>query len=152
MPSFYPKDSLVDDRQLKVQRLVIPFTITASATSANVVLASDEPSILFIRSAGVDQITTASGALASGEVATYTVAPVDATGICNLLVKLGESVSKVVEAKVWDRTNGLTEPCKLGDADGISSLGKIMLTLDSAVNFSTTNYDGALCVSYIVSE
>lgn len=152
MPSYYPTDSQVDDRQLKVQRLVIPFTVTGSATSANVVLRTDEPSIMFLRSEGVDQITVASGALASGETATFTTAPVDATGILNCLVKLNEVAVKVVEAYVWRRDTGAFQAVFLGDADGLSSLGKIMLAIDSNANFTSGNLDASLCVSYIISE
>lgn len=153
MPSFYPKDSLVDDRQLKVQRLSIPFSVTASATPASVVLSSDEPAILFLRSQGVDQITVASGALESGETATYSVSPNDASGIMNLLVKVnGEEVQKVCSMSICERSTGQVEVCKLGDSDGLSSEGKIMLTLDSAVNHATTNADYSLEVAYIVED
>lgn len=152
--SFQSKNSLVLGRQLKVQRLVIPFTITANATPASVVLGSDEPAVLFIRSEGVDQITTASGALASGEVATYTTAPVDATGIINLLVKLrpDDIGLKVCRASAVSRVTGVSQPVMLGDADGLSSLGNLMLTMDSTVNFATTNFDGCLEVEYVVAE
>lgn len=150
--SFQPKSSLVHGRQLKVQRLVIPFTVTAHATPASVVLRNDEPSVLFLRSEGVDQITTASGALDSGETATFSVSPNDANGIMNLLLKLEETVAKVCRANVTDRVNGGSQPCKLGDADGISSNGKIMLTLDSSVDHSTTNADYCLEVEYVVAD
>lgn len=152
--SYESKNSLVQGRQLKVQRLVIPFTVTANATPASVVLRSDEPGILFLRSEGVDQITTASGALASGETATYTNAPVDANGILNLFVKIQpeDSCSKVMQARIVSRITGVDQPVFLGDADGKSSLGNIMLTLDSTVNFATTNFDACLEVEYIVAE
>lgn len=146
---FQSKDSLVHGRQLKVQRLVIPFTITAHATPGSVALRSDEPSILFLKSEGVDQI---SDALADSETATYTVSPVDADGKLNMLVKVGEVVSKVCRADVTDRVNGGSQPCKLGDSDGLSSEGNIMLTMDSSVDHSTTNFDGCLEVEYVVSE
>jgi hypothetical protein len=44
--------------------------------------------MLFLGSEGVDQITTSSGALATGETATYTVSPDDSDGIMNLFVKI----------------------------------------------------------------
>jgi hypothetical protein len=153
--SFQSKNSLVLGRQLKVQRLVIPFTVTGNATPASVVLRSDEPGILFLRSEGVDQITTASGALASGETATYSTAADDSDGIMNLFVKLqSEDVCvKVLRASVVSRTNGVQHPTMLGDADGISSAGNIMLTLDSTINFSApANLDGCVEVEYIVAE
>jgi hypothetical protein len=148
--SFQAKNDQVLQRQLKVQRLVIPFTITANATPASVVIRNDEPSVLFIKSEGVDQITAA---LASGETATYSVSPNDANGIINIYVKIdGDDCDKVCRASVVSRTTGAAQPVKLGDADGISSVGNIMLTMDSTVDFSTTNFDGCLEVEYIVSE
>lgn len=148
--SFESKNDQVDGRQLKVQRLVIPFDITASATPSAVVLRTDEPSLMFIKSEGVNQITAA---LASGETATYSVAPNDANGICNVFIRINEDVcAKVLRATVMKRSTGVVEVCKLGDADGISSLGNIMLTVDSAVDFSTTNYDGCIEVDYVVAE
>lgn len=154
MPSYYSKDPLVEDRQLKVQRLVIPFTITGNASASSVSIVSDEPSIMFLRTAGNDQITIASGALVTGETATYTVSPVDATGIFNVLVKVNETVEKVCEASVWRRDTGTPQVVKLGDADGLTSEGKIMLTVDSdlALNSGSNTLDASLCVAYIVSE
>lgn len=150
--SYQSKSALVSGRQLSVQRLVIPFTVTGNATPASVVLKSDEPSVLFLRSQGVDQITVANGALDSGETATYTVAANDANGIMNFLVKLEEVCVKVMRANVTDRVAGGSQPCKLGDADGISSNGKIMLTMDSTIDFSAANGDLCLDVEYIVAE
>lgn len=150
MSTFEAKNSQVFGRQLKVQRLVIPFTVTANATPASVVLRNDEPSVLFIKSEGVDQIT---GALASGETATYTVSPNDVNGIINLYVKIdGDDCLQVCRANVTDRVNGGSQPCKLGDADGISSVGNIMLTMDATVNLATTNFDACLDVEYVVAE
>lgn len=149
--SFESKNDQVMGRQLKTQKLVIPFTITASATPSAVVLRCDEPSIMFIKSEGVDQIT---GALAAGETATYSVAPNDANGICNILIKLQpeEMCAKVLRCSVMERVTGANEVAKLGDADGVSSLGNIMLTVDSAVNFATTNYNACILVEYVVQE
>lgn len=150
---FSAKDPLVRGRQLKVQRLVIPFAITGNATPASVVLRSDEPAVLFLRSEGVDQITSSSGALDSGETATYSTSPVDATGIFNILVKVSEPIEKVCRAAVVSRTTGVAQPCYLGDADGISGNGnKIMLTCDSVVNLSSANLDACLEVEYVVAE
>lgn len=151
--SFDAKSPLVRDRQLKAQKLVIPFAITGNATPASVVLRSDEPSVLFLRSQGVDQITSAAGALDSGETATYSVAANDANGIFNLLVKVSEPIKKVLGALVIGRTDGVTQPCKLGDADGVSGNGdKIMLTCDSTIDLSAANMDACLVVYYEVDE
>lgn len=148
---FDSKNVLAAGRQLKVQKLVIPFKITASGVPANVVVRNDEPSLLFIRTEGVDQITSA---LASGETASYTVAPVDADGKVNFLVKLmpTEAAAKVMCAEVIDRVNGGSQPCKLGDADGLSSLGNIMLTMDATTNLATTDLDACIRVEYAVVD
>lgn len=152
--SFMSKNSLVQGRELKVQRLVIPFTVTASATPSAVILRCDEPNMLFLRSEGVNQITTGSGALATGETATYSVSPDDSDGILNLFVKIqpDDICAKVCQASAVSRTTGVQHPVKLGDADGISSTGNIMLTMDSTVNLSTTDFDGCLELEYVVAE
>ncbi len=149
MSNFYAKDSLAMDRQLKVQKLTIPFTITASATPASVVITSDEPSILFFQTEGVNQITAAK---ASSEVATYTTSPVDANGTVNIFVKVGEAVAKIMYANAYDRANGGSQPVKLGSASGLSSLSNMMLTLDSSQDFSSTNADYCLVVEYVVVD
>ncbi len=115
---FQAKNDQVLQRQLKVQKLVIPFTVTANATPASVVLRNDEPSVLFLKSEGVDQITAAQGS----ETATFSVSPNDANGIMNMFVKIdSDDCEKVCRAEVTDRVNGGSQPCKLGSAPGISS-------------------------------
>lgn len=151
MSTFESKNSQVRGRQLKVQRLCIPFTLTASATPSAVVLGCDEPSIMFMQSEGVNQITAAK---ASGETATYTTTPVDADGTLNFFIKIqpDDVCAKVISARMASRVTGVSQPLMLGDADGISSLGNIMLTLDSAVNHATTNVNGTIEVEYVVQE
>lgn len=146
--SFQAKDSQVYGRQLKTQRLTIPLTVTGSATAANVVPASDEPSILFMKTAGVDQITPA---LASGETVTYSTGPTDATGVFNVLLKLNEQVAKVVNATLWIRTSGANKAVSLCDnSTGLSSAGNIGLTVASTVDFATpANLDGTIVVEYV---
>lgn len=53
--SYMSKNAQTQGRELKVQRLSIPFTVTASATPSAVILHNDEPEILFMQSEGVDQ-------------------------------------------------------------------------------------------------
>jgi hypothetical protein len=77
--SYEAKDSLVRDRQLKVQEVCIPLAITGNATPASVSVVSDEPAIMFIRTEGVDGITEASGALDAGQTAPTFTSPDDAT-------------------------------------------------------------------------
>lgn len=151
--SYESKSSVVRARQLKVQKLSVPFSLTANATPASVVLANDEPSAMFIKSEGVDQIT---GALATSETATFVDAPVDANGILNILIKVEEKVLKIVSARMHSLATGVAQPLYRGSASGVSTGsggGKsIMLTLDSAVNHATTNVDGCIEVEYIIDE
>ena len=151
--SFESKVAAVRNRQLSVQELCIPLKVTANATPASVLLRNDEPAVLFLRSQGVDQITVASGALESGEVATYAVAANDANGIFNLLVKVGEPIGSICSAEIIGRVTGVQQPCFLGSTSGVTSVGdKIMLTCDSTVDLSTTDLDACLVVRYVVDE
>ena len=149
--SFSAKNELILNRQLKVQELVLNFSITGNATPASVAITRDEPAILFVKTEGVDQITAQ---IASGETASYSVSPNDANGIANFLVIVHEeTVAKVVHCAIHDRVTGAEHPCKLGDADGLSSLGKVMLTMDSATALNTGNLiDAALVLKYIVQD
>ncbi len=155
MPNFQAKDSQVQGRQLKVDRLVIPFTIVGSATSTSVVASSDEPSFMFFATQGVDGIT---GALSSGETATYTVSPLDGTSIFNVLVKISESVVKVCSARFSLRDTGVTgNTVKLGSATGITTGSgggdSIMLTCTSSVALNASNtITGCLEVDYVVAS
>lgn len=151
--SFQSKNSGVQGRQLKVQRLVIPFTLTASATPSAVVLGCDEPNIMFLQSEGKDQITAA--VTADSDTATFTdTTPDDSDGELNIFIQIhpGDVCSKVLRARMVSRATGVSQPVKLGSSTGISTKGNIMLTLDSGVDHSTTNVDGCIEVEYIVAE
>ena len=150
--AYESKSSAVSLRQMAVEELAIPFTITANVTPASVVLASDEPSVLFIKSEGVDQIAAKLTALS--DTATYTGATiVDANGICTFYIDLGGDVcKKVVSAYYVSRATGVVQPIFIGSASGISTLGNIMLKLDSGVNHATTSVDATLIVKYTVTK
>jgi hypothetical protein len=162
MPIFDSKDSQVQGRKNKVQTLAIPFTIVGSATPANVVATCDEPSLLFFKTEGVNGITTASGALDTGDTATYTVTPVDANGTFNMLLRVNEPVAKVVSARCQRLSAVLAEAddvmiAALGSATGIVvstvSANKIMLTVDGELSLGAANTLNAMIqVSYIVAE
>lgn len=156
MSSFDAKNSIVLDRQLEVQKLSIPLVIVGNATAASVSLRDDEPAVLFLASAAVDQITPA---LSVGETATYSAAAVDATGVFHLLVRIQEPVLKVVRATVVSRTDGTSKPCYLGSATGITtgtgtySGQDIMLICTATVDFTGANtLDACLEVEYVVDE
>lgn len=152
--SFMSKDEVVQNRQLKVQRVSIPLTIVGNATAGSVLPRNDEPSRLFLATAGVNQITAA---LDTNETATYTTAAADATGVFQVLLKVKESVEKVACAYCFNRVTGVHEPAFLGSATGIttgSGGGKsIMLVVDSATALNAANtLDACLVVEYVVAE
>lgn len=153
MANYQAKNPQQSDRQLKVQRLSIPFVIVGNATSSSVSVSSDEPSILFIRTQGNDGITPN---LEAGETATYTSSPNDGTGVFNMLVRIQESVVKVVSARVADRVRGTSSPAYLGKAaPSLASNGSdIMLscTSDVALNSGSNTLNACLELEYIVSE
>lgn len=147
MPNYASKDELVQGRQLKVQRLVIPFVITASATASAVVLSNDEPALLFLKTAGVDQIT----AVADGSPSF--ASPSDAAGTFNILVKLNEVAAKVMHAEVIGRNASLNVNCTLANTTGLTAAAdKIVLNCTSGINETTTNTNACLCVEYVIAE
>jgi hypothetical protein len=147
--SYEAKDSIVLDRQLKVQELAIPFTITGNATPASKSQVTDEPAVLFLQTQGVNDITEATGALDPGE--TYpSVTTVDANGTFGALVKVSEQISKVVSAKFVSRASTEILACQIL---GLSSSGdKFVIQVDSAVSLAAANIDATLEVMYIVAE
>lgn len=151
--SYDPKQSEVLGRALKVQKLSIPFTITGDATAADVLLRSDEPAVMFQASEGVDQITAA---LLDDETATFTVAPDDSDGKSNVLLRIGEQVEKVVSMYCANRVSGAAIVAKLGSASGITEGDgggtAIMISLDSAVDYTAADEDACLEVEYVVAE
>lgn len=149
--AYNAKDEKVLNRQLKVQRLVIPFTIVGHATASAVSISRDEPALLFVKTEGVDQITAA---LASGDGTPSFTAANDANGIFNLMVKIGESVEKVCSARVVGRTSAKDFICTLADTDGITAVGdKIVLDCDGDVALNASNtLNACLVVEYIVAE
>ncbi len=154
--AFISKNEMVFDRQLKVQRLSIPFVIVGNASSASVAPSSDEPSVMFMKTQGVDQITPA---LASGESASFSNSPSDASGQFNIAIDVKENVAKVCCARIKRRDAsfaGSTEQvCSL---EGISQKSganctKLLLSCDSDIDLSGANtLDACLEVEYIVAE
>lgn len=152
--SYPSKDEVLQNRQLKVQTVCIPFTIVGNATAGSVVPRNDEPSRLFLATAGVNQITAA---LATNETATYTTAAADATGVFQAFLKTNESLEKVVSLQCFNRVTGAQEPAFLGSATGISTGtggGKsIMIVVDSGTALNASNtLDACLVIKYVTAE
>lgn len=151
--SFDAKNSQVQDRKLKVQRLVIPFTITGNATPASKSIASDEPSLLFLKVEGIDQITEATGALEDGETLPSLASATDSTGVINALVKIGEPLKKVCLVRVVGRDG--TQLSRQGQilafTTGSDNAGQsVVCNITTGVNLTSASIDAALEVEYVV--
>lgn len=158
--SYDAKNQLVQGRKLKSQRLVIPFSVVGHATPASKTVSVEDPGVLFLNFEGVSGITLAAGAVdTAGELSDITfAAATDTTGIFNILVRVGETVQKVILARVHktggaENVNG-TFPTMVIGALGITSVGnKIALNLDTATDFSVAATSRwALELEYQVSE
>lgn len=149
MSNYNAKQDLVQNRQLKVQELAIPLAITGNATPASVIVASDEPGIVFLKTQGVDKITPA----LNGDTAPTFVAQNDATGLFSVMIVIGEQIGKVCSAQLVRRTAHATDSAKIANTTGITALGdKIVLDCDTAVDLSAANLDACLIVRYVAAE
>jgi hypothetical protein len=148
--SYSAKQELVRNRQLEVQQLAIPLSITGNATPASVVVASDEPGIVFLKTQGVDKITAA----LAGDTAPTLVAQNDANGLFSVMIVIGEQIQKVLSAELVSRSaHSTADSAKLANTTGITALGdKIVLDCDTAVNLSSASLDSCLIVRYIAAE
>jgi len=152
MPSYQAQDSLVLGRQLKTQRLVLPFTVTGgNGTPANVSFVADDPAIIGFKSASVDQTAAM---LATGETApTYTTT--DASGIFGALVAINETIGKVFNAQIVDRKANsvcyanITATPAGGITAGTGGGKKIALQCKIPTDLtSNTTFDGVVIVEY----
>ena len=147
MPSYYAKDSLVQNQQLKVQRLVIPFKVAHSASSASVVIAASQPALLFLNTQGVNQIS----AVAAG-TPSFT-SPNDAAGTMNVLVQINEPVLLVCHAEVISRTGAVSAVTTLANTTGLTTAGnQVVLNVTTGVNSTTTDLDACFIMEYIIDE
>lgn len=158
MPSYQAKQELQSRRQLKVQKMSIPFLITANATPASKVVTRDEPGILFLNVEGISGITVAAGAMdTSAELSAITFATAtDSTGVFNACVRVGEQIAKVCSARITSRAGAsdvVAATFPTGATTGITSVGdKIVLNLDCGRDFSAANGDYCLEVEYVLAE
>ena len=161
MPNYQAQNSGTLQRQLKVVELAIPLSVIANATPASKTQAADEPQLLFINTEGITGISANTGAFdTSAEAAAITFATAtDTTGVYNLLLRVGEQVSKVVSAEVRTNLVGgsssetVTPTSPTGATRYVTSLGdKLVFNVDCAVNFASTNYDATLVVRYTTAE
>lgn len=153
--SFQAKQSNVLNRQLEVQRLVIPFTVTSNATPASKVITNDEPSVLFMNFEGITGISIAAGALVTGEVAPSLASATDSTGVFNVCVLINEPLVKVMHMEIVSRTiaSGIVKPAAiLAFSTGTNGGMSVFANVTSGVNFSSTSLDACLVVEYVTAE
>ena len=150
---FPAKSSVVLDRQLKVQKLTIPYQITGASVSTSVAQISDEPAILGIKSMSVDGWTTL---LESGETASADITLSNSVGNYALLVKVSESVGKICKAEVTDRLTGVRALAYINSTnDPLSSGGGSMIVnVDSADDLTSqgTVYSKVLVIEYVAAD
>jgi hypothetical protein len=170
--AYYPKDDQVARRSVEVQKLSIPFFITANATAASKSISCDEPSLLFLDVQGINQCTLAAGAFDSSAEAssiTYqTLTSGDASGLISVLVRTNEpnALVKVMSCKLVNRAGGTSSngtwlgAQSTGSSPGFivasiagSTVGnKIVADFATGINLSTTNADLCLEVEYIAAQ
>jgi hypothetical protein len=122
------------------------------------VLTKDEPALLFLKVEGIDQCTVAAGCFdTSAEASAITFATsADSTGIFSCVVKISESLSKVVSARIVSRAGTsdiVAATFPTGATSGISSAGdKIVLDFNAGRDFSSANGDYCLEIKYVVAD
>lgn len=147
-------DAGVQGQQFLVQTLTIPFTITASASSASVLLQSDCPAILLMKTAGVDQITPA---LAVNETASFSTGPTDSSGTMNVAFVINQPLAKVCKASIVHRDKigqsgqGAYLSSATGITTGIGGGQKITLVVITGVSAASVNTNAVLEVQYETS-
>lgn len=154
--SYPSKHELVQGRQLKTRRLVIPVLITGHATAASKSITYDEPALMFLKTEGLDHITLANGAVDSaGELSAITFASAnDANGIFSVLVRCGEAVDKVCSVKLVKR-NGAEQvvgTAPTGATAYITSGGdKVVANFDTATDLSAGNLDCSIEIEFVAN-
>lgn len=153
--SYQARDTLVLGRQIRTQRLVLPFTVTGgNGTPANVSFVPEDPAIIGFKSASVDQTAAM---LATGETApTYTTT--DASGIFGALVAINETVTKVANAQIVDRlansvcyANVTATPAG-GITAGTGGGQKIALQCKIPTDLtSSSTFNGCVIVEYVTT-
>lgn len=155
MATFDAREDLVRGRGQKVQKLSIPLTITASGTPASKVVLNDEPSILFINVEGIVGISTATGALVSGESAPSLATATDSTGVINVCVLIKEPLLKIMHLELVSRDTaaGYVKPgVILALSTGTGGGQSVFANITTGVNLTTTAIDACLLVEYIVEQ
>ena len=99
----FSKDSSLCDHQLKNKRVVFEFSITANAVPASKKVESDIPGVALVITQGL----TAAAVAVEPTILSQITAPVDATGLFSILVKLPsekEKAKKVYKVTLTEKT------------------------------------------------
>lgn len=115
------------DYLLKQERVVFEVAITANATPASKVHASDIPGVAVLRTQG---LTAEADAIES--LTAQVAAPVDSTGVFALLID-DASVKKFLKASVTPSVGTVAV------TKSISTGGRLILQIDSNQDLSSTN-------------
>lgn len=154
--NYNPKQAQVAKPALEVQTLRLPFTIAGSATSANVVVTPSYPAVLFCKTLGTNTITAAAGALDSGEATPTLQVEDDSAGKFSLLVKVSESITSIVAARISRLGGSDANPgsVALANTTGLTANGdKIVLDINTGVAHNTAGtITYCLEISYVAAQ
>lgn len=146
---FINVNEAVENQRLKVQSLTIPFTINGNATPASITFVNGLPGVLYLQTEGANS----NGAITAQEAAaTAYNTKLDASGVFNALLVLGETVKEVYGGTCQQIASasgaiGIANVWKAGTL-GISPGGNIMLNIDSTLDLSSVTGNFLLDVKY----
>lgn len=145
--SLLSKEAQVNDYEIKSRRLIVPFAITANATPASKVHATDLPEALELSTEGK---TAAAAAIDSG--CNFTT-PVDSTGIFGILLHNLGTVKKLLDVQCVNLSSGTIAVSRKGaSSTGVTASGNIAVSLDSSVDLSSVSLSGHLVADYIIQK
>ena len=148
------KNAMVEDHQLKHEKLVFELSVTGSATPSAKVLASDLPGVCVLAAEGQ---TAALEAVEAISGMTNYDAPVDADGEVNVLLlgsQLG-SIKKVMSIKALEKGSAAFTAATVVPIDvngGLTAGGNIAFQVDSAINLAAANAVLVVEVDYMLSK
>lgn len=135
---FREDNATLGDFLLRQNRLVFEVAITANATPASKVHASDIPGVAVLRTEG----KTSQADAIEDVSAQVNAAAADATGVFAILID-DPTVKKILKTTVTPSTGTITNTSE------ITTGGRLLLNLDSNQDLSTTNLTVLVEIEYI---
>lgn len=136
-----------EDYALKSRSLIIPFSITHSATPANKVRSSDLSSALTLACEGQ---TSDAAAIDSG---TNFATPTDSTGVFGCLISNAGSVKKLLDVRVVNINSGTVAITREGASNsGVTASGNIAVSLDSSLDLTAADLSAHLVVDFLLAK